>query len=191
MNFEKLKAFSIDFNWGPGGPNDFAAPGLWAGASPAEHVQWYQDLGANTIQTFCVSCNGYAWNKNGVVPQQSELQSDFLPEMVRLGHEAGMLVMGYFCPGANTLWGQTHPELSYGIPHMWHIPYADAYLAYLGASIADAVSQTGIDGFMTDLVSKRAQQGMRLRQDTDLGLDGEAFADDGIALAVQPGQTGP
>ena len=99
-----------------------------------------------------MSCNGYAWYKTGVAPEQPGLQTDFLPEMVRRGHAAGMLVMGYFCPGANTLWGQTHPDLSYGIPHTWHIPYTDAYLAHLADSIADAVRKTGIDGFVTDLV---------------------------------------
>ena len=119
LTCDKLKAFSIDFNWGPGAPH-FAEPGLWADASPAAHVQWYQDLGANVIQTFCVSCNGYAWYKNGVVPEQPGLQTDFLREQVRLGHAAGMLVMGYFCPGANTLWGQRHPALIQRGPNRAH-----------------------------------------------------------------------
>ena len=35
---EGIKAFCIDFNWGDGGPNRFAAPGLWASAVPEEHV---------------------------------------------------------------------------------------------------------------------------------------------------------
>ncbi len=35
---KEIKAFCIDFNWGPGGPNGFAAPGLWADADPAAHV---------------------------------------------------------------------------------------------------------------------------------------------------------
>jgi hypothetical protein len=69
-----IKAYCIDFNWGEGGPNAFAAPGLWADASPAEHVKWYKDLGVNTIQTFIVSCNGYAWYKNGVVPPQARTE---------------------------------------------------------------------------------------------------------------------
>jgi hypothetical protein len=58
---EVIKAYDLDFNWGPGGPNGFARPGLWAEADPARHVAWYKMLGANVIQTFCVSCNGYAW----------------------------------------------------------------------------------------------------------------------------------
>ncbi|MDZ7608846.1 MAG: hypothetical protein U5K79_25440 [Cyclobacteriaceae bacterium] len=60
----EIKAYNLDFNWGDGGPNAFAAPGLWADASPAEHIRWYKDMGVNTIQTFIVSCNGYAWYKN-------------------------------------------------------------------------------------------------------------------------------
>ena len=43
-------------------------------------------MGNNVIQTFCVSCNGYAWYKNGVVPEQPGLKHDFLREVVRLGH---------------------------------------------------------------------------------------------------------
>jgi len=33
-----IQAFCIDFNWGEGGPNAFAKPGLWADASPKDHV---------------------------------------------------------------------------------------------------------------------------------------------------------
>jgi hypothetical protein len=147
-----VKAFCIDFNWGPGGPNGFAGPGVWADASPEEHVQWYEGLGANTIQTFAVSCNGYAWYKNGVVPAQPGLKHDFLTEVVKLGHARKMRVMGYFCVGANTLWGQKHPDLSYGTPSDWHIPLTTTYLEYLCGSIEDALKKTGMDGFMIDWV---------------------------------------
>ena len=44
---KEIKAYNIDFNWGPGGPNEFAKPGLWAEADPAEHVAWYKALGCN------------------------------------------------------------------------------------------------------------------------------------------------
>ena len=145
-----IKAYDIDFNWGPGGPNGFAKPGLWAEADPAEHVAWYKALGCNVIQSFCVSCNGYAWYKNGVVPEQPGLKHDFLPEMVKLAHRENMLVLGYFCAGSNTKWGQEHPELSYGCTSQPHIPYTDEYLAYLDSAIRDAVKKTGMDGFMLD-----------------------------------------
>jgi hypothetical protein len=137
---------------------------LWADADPAQHVAWYQSLGANVIQTFCVSCNGYAWYRNGPVPAQPGLKHDFLPEVVRLGHQRGMLVLGYFCAGSNTRWGQDHPDLSYGTPSDPHIPYTDAYLAYLDAAIRDAVRRTGIDGFMLDwlrMPTSRASNGDR------------------------------
>ena len=65
---EAIRAFCIDFNWGPGGPNGFAPPGLWADADPEQHLAWYAGLGANVIQTFAVSCNGYAWYQGGKVP---------------------------------------------------------------------------------------------------------------------------
>jgi len=151
-----IKAYCLDFNWGA--RRRFAAPGTWRNADPAQHVAWYKAMGANVIQTFCVSCNGYAWYKNGVVPPQPGLKHDFLPEMVRRGHKEGMLVMGYFCIGANTKWGKDHPDLSYGAPSTYHIPYTDEYLAYLAASIEDAVSKTGIDGFMIDWVWQPRRQ---------------------------------
>ena len=140
-----IKAYCIDFNWGEGGPNAFAAPGLWADASPSEHIKWYKDLGVNTVQTFIVSCNGYAWYKNGVVPPQPGLKYDFLPEMVRLGHQEGMKVMGYLCIGSNTRWGIDNPGYSYGYPADRHLPYTQKYLDYLDELIRDAVGKTGID----------------------------------------------
>jgi hypothetical protein len=161
---EPIKAYDIDFNWGPGGPNAFPKPGLWAEADPAAHVAWYKSIGCNVIQSFCVSCNGYAWYKNGVVPEQPGLKHDFLPEMVKLAHQENMLVFGYFCAGANTRWGQTQPALSYGFPSEPHIPYTDEYLAYLDAAIRDAVKKTGMDGFMLDwlrMPTSRASNGNR------------------------------
>ena len=57
----QIKAFDIDFNWDQG---KFAQPGHWADADPEEHIRWYESLGANVVQTFAVSCNGYAWYKH-------------------------------------------------------------------------------------------------------------------------------
>jgi len=147
-----IKAFCSDFNWGPGGPNGFAAPGLWADAAPTDHVAWHGQLGCNVIQTFAVSCNGYAWYKDGVVPEQPGLKHDFLRELVRLGHQQRMLVFGYFCVGANTRWGQQHPDLSYGFPSAYHLPFTDDYLDFLCAAVQDALRKTGMDGFMIDWV---------------------------------------
>jgi hypothetical protein len=147
---ESLRAYSIDFNWGPGGPNGFAKPGLWADADPAEHVNWYAALGCNVIQSFAVSCNGYAWYKNGIVPEQPGLKHDFLTEQVKLAHRKNMRVIGYFCAGSNTKWGREHPDLSYGIPSQPHIPYTTPYLDYLCAAIADAIKKTDMDGVMLD-----------------------------------------
>jgi uncharacterized lipoprotein YddW (UPF0748 family) len=149
-NVDEIKAYNLDFNWGDGGPNAFAAPGLWADASPEEHIKWYKDMGVNTIQTFIVSCNGYAWYKNGVVPEQPGLKYDFLKEMVRLGHNEDIKVMGYLCIGSNVRWGMENPEYSYGIPADRHIPFTQKYLSYLDTLIRDAVAKTGIDGFMID-----------------------------------------
>lgn len=147
---DPIKAFNIDFNWGEGGPNDFAAPGLWSDANPKEHVDWYVQLGCNVIQSFAVSCNGYAWYKNGIIPEQPGLKYDFLTEQVRLAHENNIKVFGYFCAGSNTKWGLEHPELSYGVPSKPHIPYTTQYIDYLCMSIEDAIKKTGMDGVFID-----------------------------------------
>ena len=147
---EGIKAYCIDFNWGDGGPNAFARPGLWADADPNEHLAWYKSIGANVIQTFAVSCNGYAWYKDGVVPTQPGLKYDFLTEMVKLGHKENMMVFGYFCVGANTRWGQLHPDQSYGVPSDGHIPLTMKYNDYLCGAVADALKKTDMDGFMLD-----------------------------------------
>lgn len=149
-SWERIKAFCIDFNWGSGGPNGFAAPGLYANASPLEHFHWYKNLNVNTIQTFCVSCCGYAWYKSDIAPIQPGLEADFLKEITELGHKNGMKVMGYFCAGANTYWGKTYPDLSYGTPSAVHIPFTTQYIDYLCACIEDALIKTDIDGFMLD-----------------------------------------
>jgi len=149
-----IKAYCIEFNTGPGGPNAWAAPGVYADADPKEHVKWYKGLGANVIQTFAVSCNGYAWYKNGVVPEQPGLKHDFLTEMVKLGHQENMKVMGYFCIGANVRWGQLHPAESYGFLKIddGHIPLTKKYNQYLAGAIRDALIKTNMDGFMIDWI---------------------------------------
>jgi uncharacterized lipoprotein YddW (UPF0748 family) len=146
---EAIRAYCIDFNWGPGGAHHFAKAGLWADADPEEHVKWYADLGCNIIQTFAVSCNGYAWYKNGIVPEQPELKHDFLPRMVQLGHQRNMKVFGYFCVGANNKWEEDHPDLCYQKDEV-QIPLTKTYLDYLCATIEDALKKTGMDGFMLD-----------------------------------------
>ncbi len=179
---KNIKAYCLDFNWAATGRRrkPFAKPGTWAGADPARHVAWYKATGANVIQTFCVPNNGYAWYKNGFVPQQPGMKHDFLPEVVKLGHQEGMLVFGYFCISANAKWGMDHPDLSYGTPTTYHIPYTDEYLEYLSKSIQDAVSKTGIDGFMIDwlwMPNRKSTEGKWLACEKKLykQLMGEAF----------------
>jgi hypothetical protein len=74
-----------------------------------------------------------------------------------------MLVFGYFCISANPKWAKDHPELSYGAPATYHIPFTDEYLDYLSKSISDAVSKTGMDGFMIDWVWQPRRQSTKGR----------------------------
>jgi alpha-L-fucosidase len=185
---EAIRAFCIDFNWGPGGPNGFAPPGLWADADPEQHVAWYAGLGANVIQTFAVSCNGYAWYQGGKVPPQPGLHHDFTTQLVSLAHARGMKVMGYFCVAANTRWGTEHPDLSYGTPATFHLPLTDAYLDYLAEAITEALRKTKMDGFMVDWLwnpsdeaRQQANHGQWLKAEQQLftRLTGKPFPADG------------
>jgi hypothetical protein len=145
----RVQAFCIDFNWAASGV--FAAPGQWADADPGAHVSWYHSAGVNTIQTFCVSCNGYSWYKGGQIPSQPGLKYNFLDDVCRQGHDRGQRVMGYFCIGANSRWQKLHPEESYDAnAHRPNIVFTRRYLEYLDLAIADALSATSIDGFMID-----------------------------------------
>lgn len=178
---DQIKAYCIDFNWARTGRarKPFAKPGEWAESDPAAHVAWYKAMGANVIQTFAVSCNGYAWYKNGFVPEQPGLKHDFLREVVRLGHKENMLVFGYFCAAANVKWVMDHPELNYPqkIEMKGNQPqstgpkkcvvYTDEYLDYLSKSIKDAVGTTGIDGFMIDWLWMPERRAIERGQEQD------------------------
>jgi len=144
-----IKAFNIDYNWGPGGAHGFAKPGLWADANPETLMKWYEDLGCNVVHSFGVSCNGYAWYKNGIIPEQPGLKYDFLTEMVKIGHKKKMKVFGYFCVGANNKWEEDHPDLCYRMDGQ-QIPFTLQYIDYLCASIEDAIKKTDVDGIMLD-----------------------------------------
>lgn len=146
---KSIQAFDIDYNWGPGGAHGFAKPGLWADADPEEQIKWYADMGCNTIQTFGVSCNGYAWYKNGIIPEQPGLKYDYLTEMVKIGRKKDMKIFGYFCVGANNKWEEDHPDLCYQMDGQ-QIPFTTQYIDYLCASIEDAIKKTDIDGIMLD-----------------------------------------
>jgi uncharacterized lipoprotein YddW (UPF0748 family) len=148
---QRLTAFCIDFNWGPGGPNGFSPAGTFSRADPKEHYRWSAELGTNVIYTFCVSCDGYAWYRDSAVaPVQPGLKYDFLGDIAKLAHRDGKLAVGYFCAGANTYWGRKHPDQSYGTPSAIHIPYTREYLDYLAACIKDVLTKTEIDGFQVD-----------------------------------------
>jgi hypothetical protein len=149
MPDEPIRAYDIDYNWGEGGAHGFARPGLWADADPRAHVEWYAALGCNVIQSFAVSCNGYAWYKNGIIPEQPGLKYDFLTEQVRLAHEKNIKVFGYFCIAANNKWEEDHPDLCYQMDGQ-QIPLTQVYLDYLCGSIKDAIQKTDMDGIFLD-----------------------------------------
>ncbi len=159
-----IKAFCIDFNWAPRptpeSPKGVAPPGLFAQADPQEHVRWYRELGCNTIQTFCVSYNGYAWYPSGVAPVTPGLKHpDFLGKVVELGHEANMLVMGYFCAGSNPYWEDRHTDMAHIEDRgNVNVPFTLEYLDYFCRSVEDALRKTNVDGFMVDWIRPTRHQ---------------------------------
>lgn len=149
-----IKAYNIDYNWDSPDKyiNSFAAPGKWADANPKELMKWYEDLGCNTVHSFGVSCNGYAWYKGGKIPPQPNLKYDLLTEMVKIGREKNIRVFAYFCVGANTKWGLENPEQSYGTPSEPHIPFTLQYIEYLSESIKEAIKIARPHGIMLDWI---------------------------------------
>ena len=150
---ERIKSFCIDFNW-VFHPQRFAPPGTFAHADPKVHYQWFKDLGVNVIQTFCVTCNGYAWYRgSAVAPVQPGMKHDFLREITELAHHDGIKVIGYFCVAPTDCGPKNTPtRATAGSPIRIHIPLTNEYLDYLTASIKDALIKTDIDGFQIDWV---------------------------------------
>jgi len=149
MKKEKIKAFCVDFNWDDF--TRFASPGLYAHADPKVHLQWYKELGVNTIQSFFVSHNGYAWYDSDIFPRTPGMTSNFMQTLTQLGHDEGMRVMGYFSPGANAHWRMIQPAYSHDFrANRWHIPFTTKYLDYLCRGIEEALVRVPVDGFMID-----------------------------------------
>jgi len=128
---------------------------MFTSADPARHVQWYLDLGCNTIQTFCVSFNGYAWySDSAVAPVNPGLERrNFLAEVCRLAHRRNLAVMGYFTFGNNPVWEARFPELGKqeGVDYI-RIPASTEWLDYFCRQVVDALKKTEVDGFMVDWV---------------------------------------
>jgi hypothetical protein len=152
MNHEQIRAFCIDFNWDS--TLRYASPGLYAQANPAEHLKWYKDLGVNTIQSFCVSHNGYAWYKSDVAPRMPTMPGSFFSELAEAAKKEDMRVMGYFSPGANEYWRKTYPDYSHDrlCKTYWHMPFSERFNEYLAAEITDAMGKIPMDGFMIDFM---------------------------------------
>lgn len=179
---KRICSLCLDFNWDMLGRP--ASPGLYAQADPVAHLDWFLESGANVIQTFCVSYNGYAWYKGSdIAPVTPGLRYDYLPVLTQKAHQEGLGVMGYFCLGANPYWSQEHPQHSYwhAFPNTINMPLHDGYLDYFCGSVADALLKTEIDGFMVDWVNRptRSDQWVKVEADLFRTLMGEPPPDNG------------
>lgn len=148
MTSEPIRAFCIDFNWDR--LNRFSSPGLYSSADPREHFEWYQRLGANTVQSFYVTHNGYAWYRSDIAPTTPGPGARFFEQLATISADAGMRVMGYFSPGASLSWHKQHPDLSRDLPGRHHIPFTEQYIDYFGSLLNEALDRVPVDGFMID-----------------------------------------
>jgi len=147
-------ALCPDLNWDELGRA--ASPGLYAHADPAAHVDWAAGMGANVLQTFAVSFNGYAWfPSSSVAPVTPGMRHDLLGESVRLGHKRGLRVFGYFCLSSNPWYECEHPDevhpLDPAAPFQ-RLCYTQRYVDHLAQSVRDAVDHCAMDGFLLDWV---------------------------------------
>lgn len=153
-----IRGFSIDLNWDLFGRP--TSPGLYRHADPQAHVDWYSELGANVIQSFCVSYNGYAYFPSELAPVVPGM-AKFFNKQIQLGHQRSMKVMGYFCLGSNPFYITQRPSdewynlqgdgFDFGNAHSAHsIPFSDRYLDFFCSVIREALERTEMDGFMID-----------------------------------------
>jgi hypothetical protein len=100
-----------------------------------------------------VSFNGYAWySDSAIAPVNPGLEKkNFLAQMCRCGHDAGMKVMGYFTFGNNPVWEAKNPALrkDEGVDYI-RIPATLEWLDYFCRQVEDALKKTAIDGFLVD-----------------------------------------
>jgi hypothetical protein len=179
MNPRDIRAFCVDYNWDSLGR--FASPGLYGHADPRALVRWHAGLGANVLQTFCVSHNGHAWYQSRIAPVTPGLRGDFLRDVAELGAEAGMLVFGYFSPGANSAWGHAHPELHHrGIWNWRHVPLSTTYLDHLCALVAEALRHAPLHGLLIDWLWNPDPRWIPVERAMFTELLGDPFPADGV-----------
>lgn len=151
MQKKLIKAFSADFNSDLLGRP--ASPGLYAHAQAGDHIKWNKEMGVNTIYSFCMSLNGYAWYRSSLAPVTPGMKGDFLKEMVRLGHDQGMAVHGYFCLASNPWYTLRYPDEEVPFPpgdKRQNLPLTKKYLDYVCRCMEEASKANDIDGFLID-----------------------------------------
>jgi hypothetical protein len=144
-----MRGFSIEFNCDVlGNP---MSPGLYQNVTAESQLKWYLDHGVDVIQTFCMGLNGYAWYRSKIAPVEPGLNGNFLKDLVRIGHEAGVEVHGYFNPVGDASYRVKHCyDESSVIDRRRNQPLTTELVDYYCRCIEEAVRETGIDGFLID-----------------------------------------
>lgn len=140
-------AFCIDFNWDR--LDRFSSPGLFGAADPIQHIDWYESLGVDVVQSFFATVNGYSWYHSDLMPSTPGADR-FMTRLSELARLRGMRPFGYFAPGGNLQWQREHPEESRDIPGLWHIPFTERYTDFCAHLIREALDRVDVDGFMID-----------------------------------------
>lgn len=140
-------AFCIDFNWDR--LDRFSSPGLYGSADPVQHIDWYESLGVDVLQSFFATINGYSWYQSDLMPATPGAEQ-FMTRLSNLARSRGISPFGYFAPGGNLQWQRNHPDQSRDIPGLWHIPFTERYTDFCARLIEEALDRVDVDGFMID-----------------------------------------
>lgn len=140
-------AFCIDFNWDR--LDRFSSPGLFGSAEARAHVDWYEALGVDVLQTFFATINGYSWYPSDLLPPTPGA-GRFISEVAELARDRGIRPFGYLAPGGNLWWQRVHPEQARDIPGLPHIPFTERYVDFFRLLVEEALDRVDVDGFMID-----------------------------------------
>jgi hypothetical protein len=175
-----IKSFSPDFNHDLLGQP--ASPGLYSQARVADHLDWHRQMGVNTIYSFCVSHNGYAWYSSHIAPVTPGLSSNFLDDLAKAAHTHGLEVHGYFCLASNPRYERDHADEAVPLQQARNIrqclPLGMRYIDHFCRCVEEVLRVTEIDGFLLDWFVEIEPTWVPVEREMYPELMGEAFPAD-------------
>ncbi len=172
-----IKSFSPDFNHDLLGQP--ASPGLYSQARVADHLRWHQEMGINTIYSFCISHNGYAWYSSRIAPVTPGLCSNFLDDLAKAAHAHDIEVHGYFNLASNPRYEREHPNEAVPVQEARNLrqclPLGNQYIDHVCRCVEEALRVTEIDGFLLDWFVQIEPTWAQIEREMYAELMGEVF----------------